>query len=120
MKQRRLKRTMVPVVYTIAIVAVLGIAYMIEGAISNNQFKDEDHYGYVSKTIFDDSEAVVATETKVMRPYLDSELQIVKSYYDYKADATSQENALISTRILICKIVVFLMVEKKTLMLLQF
>ncbi len=95
MKQRRLKRTMVPVVYTIAVVAVLGIAYMIEGAISNNQFKDEDHYGYVSKTIFDDSEAVVATETKVMRPYLDSELQIVKSYYDYKADAASQENALI-------------------------
>lgn len=94
-KQRRLKRTMVPVIYAVAVIAVLGVAYALEGVFSTKQFKDDDHYGYVSKTIFDNSEAVVSTETKIIRPYLDSEIKIVKSYYDYKADATVQEGSLI-------------------------
>jgi len=94
-KQRRLKRTMVPVVYSVAVVAVLGLAFVLERATSPSQFKDEDHYGYVSKTIFDETQAVVSTDTKVMRPYLDNEIKIVKNYYDYKAEASVQENSLI-------------------------
>ena len=86
---------MVPVIYTVAVIAVLGVAYALEGAFSTKQFKDEDHYGYVSKTIFEDTQAVVSTEMKVMRPYVDSEIKIVKSYYDYKAEAAVQENSLI-------------------------
>lgn len=95
MTQRKIKRTMIPVFYGVAIAAVIGSAYLIEGSLSNREFTNGDHYGYVSKTIFEDSEAVVNTDVSITRPYLDKEIKIVKDYYDYKADALKQENSII-------------------------
>lgn len=96
MVKRKLKKSVIPTLYACAIVAVLGCAYMIENAISNQQFNEDDHYGYVNKTIFDESVPVVnEKETKMIRPYKDTNVKVVKNYYDYKADSTQQENSLI-------------------------
>lgn len=95
MKQRRLKKSVIPFMYVGVIALVLGCAYLIEGLVSQEGFKDEDHYGYVSKTIFDDTVPVVNTDVIVMRPYTDPEIKVLKDYYDYKADTSKQENSLI-------------------------
>lgn len=95
MKQRRLKKSVIPFMYVGVIALVLGCAYLIEGFVNQEGFKDDDHYGYVSKTIFDNTEPVVNTDVVVMRPYTDPEIKVLKDYYDYKADTSKQENSLI-------------------------
>ena len=94
-KQRRLKKSVIPFVYVSAIVLVLGCAYMIESLVNQEGFKDEDKYGYVSETIFDNAEPVVNDDVIITRPYTDPDITVVKDYYDYKADSTKQENSLI-------------------------
>lgn len=96
MGKRKLKKSVIPMLYALAIVAVLGCAYMIENVISNQKFENDDHYGYVNKTIFDETVPVVGEQaTKMIRPYTDTNVKIVKNYYDYKADSEKQQNSLI-------------------------
>ena len=95
MKNRKLKSNIVPIIYGLVAILGIGSAYLIENMLNNAVFKEEDHYGYVSETITEEEVPVVNTEPTLIRPYNDTELKILKNYYDYKADETSQQNALI-------------------------
>ena len=95
MKHRRIKPKMIPVIYGLIALVAIGSAYLIENALKQSAFKDEDHYGYVTKTIMEEEVPVVNTQPTIIRPYNDTEIKVLKSYYDYKADETSQQNALI-------------------------
>lgn len=95
MVKRRLKKSVIPLFYALAIVAVLGCTYLIERAMNTEQFKDEDHYGHVNKTVFDDSAPVVDEQQTIIRPYKDADIKIVKNYYDYKGTSEEQQNSLI-------------------------
>lgn len=95
MKKRRVKPKMIPVIYGgLAVLAVLG-AYAIESNFTHESFKDEEHYGYVTKTIMEEEFPVVNTGTTIIRPYNDTEIKVIKGYYDYKGDETTQQNSLI-------------------------
>lgn len=94
MTERRLKKSVIYGVYSLGIIALIGTIYLIEGSISKNNFKEDDTT-YVSKTIFDDTIPVIADDVKILRPYSDAEIKVVKSYYDYKADEESQKNSII-------------------------
>ena len=93
MEDRRLKKGVIYGIYSLGIVALIGTIYLIESSISNDSFKDEE-YTYVSKTIFDDSVPVMSEDTKIIRPYTDPDIKVVKGFYDYKAEGESQQNAL--------------------------
>ncbi len=95
MKNRKLKSNIVPIIYGLVAILGIGSAYLIENMLNNAVFKEEDHYGYVSETITEEEVPVVNTEPTLIRPYNDTELKVLKNYYDYKADETSQQNALI-------------------------
>lgn len=95
MKNRKLKSNIVPIIYGLVAILGIGSAYLIENMLNNAVFKEEDHYGYVSETITEEEVPVVNTEPTLIRPYNDPELKVLKNYYDYKADETSQQNALI-------------------------
>lgn len=95
MKNRKLKSNIVPIIYGLVAILGIGSAYLIENMLNNAVFKEEDHYGYVSETITEEEVPVVNTEPTLIRPYNDTEIKIVKNYYDYKADETSQQNAII-------------------------
>lgn len=95
MTERRLKRSVIYAVYALGIVSLIGTIYLIEGAMSNNSLVSDDEYEYVSKTIFDTTVPVVSEVTELTRPYKDSDVTILRNYYDYKADAASQEKSLI-------------------------
>lgn len=95
MTERRLKRSVIYAVYALGIISLIGTIYLIEGAMSNNSFKDDEEYDYVSKTVFDTTVPVVNEVKELTRPYKDQDITILRSYYDYKADSASQEKSLI-------------------------
>lgn len=96
MKSRRLKKNVVYVLYGLAAVALVGVVYAIQSATSSSSFKEEDSYQYVSKTIFDNVITVNTDEgIKVKKPYNDSDVKLLKGYYDYKGEADNQEKSLI-------------------------
>lgn len=95
MTERRLKRSVIYAVYALGIISLIGTIYLVEGAMSNNSFKEDEEYEYVSKTIFDTAVPVVNEVKELTRPYKDEDITILRSYYDYKADASSQEKSLI-------------------------
>lgn len=96
MTERRLKRSVIYAVYALGVISLIGTIYLIEGAMSNDNFKkNDDEFEYVSKTIFDTTVPVVNEIIELTRPYKDSDITILRNYYDYKADASAQEKSLI-------------------------
>lgn len=94
MKKRKLKKSIVFGIYGLSIIAVLSLAYGIDIAL-NKADVDDQTYGYVSKTIFDTHIPVVSTDVTIIRPYTDSQITILKDYYDYEAEETNQEKSII-------------------------
>lgn len=82
-------------IYSCAALLAFSTIYVVESNLLKGN-KPEERPAHVSKTIFEENIPVVNTEeTILIRPYTDQEIQIVKSYYDYQAEATIQENSLI-------------------------
>ncbi|MDD2377516.1 MAG: M23 family metallopeptidase [Bacilli bacterium] len=95
MKKTRLKKSAILTIYGISAVILLTSIYLIESMFFKGDFKDKDDYNYVSKTIFDDDVPVVSTSKVVVKPYIDKEIKVLKKYYDYKAEESTQKDALI-------------------------
>lgn len=96
MKNRKLKKPVIYTGYALGFVLLVALIYLIEGAVSNAIFKPRDEdYDYISETIIDDDIPVVSVKDKIARPYIDSEVKIVKNFYDYQAEAKKQESSLI-------------------------
>ena len=96
MKKRVLRKWVVYGVYALTFLSVFSSIYFIEKSLApENTFNNDKDYIYVSKTIFDDEVPVVATATQIIRPYKATDIDIAKNYYDYKADAQSQQKALL-------------------------
>lgn len=94
MANRRLKKSVIYGIYSLAFIAMIGLIYLVESNIPKKQFNNNE-YSYVSKTIFDDIIPVVKTEEKIIRPYTADDVKIIKTYYDYKGEETSQQNSII-------------------------
>ena len=90
---RRLKKSVVYSLYGLSFILLL-CGVILFGIVSKQSISPV--YDYVSKSIFDYEEVkVVNAEDKLIRPYTDNTVKIVKEYYDYKGEETSQENSLI-------------------------
>lgn len=97
MESRRIKKSAVYAIYSIGIIALIGTIYLIETSIAKDSFKEnDDNYGYVSKTIFDETVPVMneANGVQLIRPYTDEKVKIVKNYYDYKGEEGTQKNSI--------------------------
>ncbi len=95
MENRKLKKSVIYGIYSLMVIALVGTIYLVEKSISNAKFKDSDYVTrYVSTTIFDESIPVIAADTKIIRPYNDENVKIVKNFYDYKGDAENQKNSI--------------------------
>lgn len=93
MENRRLKKSVVYLLYGLGFVLLVGVAFTIENVFTKKTF--DDKLTYVSKTVFDEVVPVVATDYKVIRPINKSEIQVVYGYYDYKADEENQKNSIL-------------------------
>lgn len=92
--KRQLKQSVVYGLYALSFALLIGGIVVL--SFSTKQ-KNEQEDKLVSKGILDYEEKipVVNTETKIIRPYTDTEVKMVKSFYDYKAEAEQQEQSLI-------------------------
>ena len=92
--KRQLKKSVVYSLYGISFALLLSGVVLL--AVATKE-ASKPVFDYVSKSIFDYEEQikVVSTGEKILRPYSDSTVKIVKDYYDYSADTAKQENSLI-------------------------
>ena len=94
MRRRKLKPYVLP---TLMIIAITGIIFGT--AMLSNSLKNKDTYeeptSYVNDTILEENQAVINETTKMINPYTDTTVTIGKNYYDYKADAKTQEKSII-------------------------
>ena len=101
MKRRKLKPFVVPLMYIASIAMLFGSVYFIERLINHNVFQS-DKVEEVEDVIYDEENEnytndvpVVNTDPTIIRPYTNGGVKIVKNYYDYQADAESQEGAIV-------------------------
>ena len=94
MKKYRLKKTAVVVFGGISLLAFLGTMFVVEKSFFEG-ILDEPDYDYVSQTIFEDDIPVVNTTPTIIRPYTDTNVKIVKDFYDFQADEEKQKNSII-------------------------
>jgi len=92
-KKIRLRPFVLPMLYLIIIVGLMWITSLSYNGVTTN----DEELTYVSSTIFDFSIPVLSTnsETKIIKPFTSTEVKVEKSYYDYKAENSNQENAII-------------------------
>jgi stage II sporulation protein Q len=92
MEHRRIKKSAIYLLYSLGFVLLVGVAYLIEGAFTHNSLSDDIQY--VSDTIMDDQiKPVIAADVKILRPYKDENVKILKNYYQGTED--SQVNSII-------------------------
>lgn len=99
MKNRRIKSFFVPVIYGTLVVMFL-VSMFFAGKITNNLLfsKKDNNVKYVDGEIIDSGDRnipVVSTSKTIVKPYLDSDVYLVKGFYDYKGDSDSQEKSII-------------------------
>lgn len=94
MKKYKLKKPAVVAIYGLSIVAFLGTMFVLEKSFFEQDLSKDD-YDYVSQTIFDEDVPVVNTSATIIRPYTDTEVKIIKDFYDYQADSEKQKNSII-------------------------
>lgn len=89
--KRRLKR---PVVYALSSIAFIALVATITYLGAN--VKKESSNDTIETGIFDTKESVpVNNEPVLIRPYLASDVTMVKGFYDFEADEKDQEKSLI-------------------------
>lgn len=93
--ERRLKKGVIYGIYSLGLIGLIGTIYLIENSIANKNLEDDDTT-YVTNTIFDDTVPVVADTTKIIRPYVDSNIKIYKKFYNHADSEESQKEAIIT------------------------
>lgn len=72
-------------------------SYLINNSLKVAESKLDDDYLYVSNEILTDNIVPVIKEDNktIIRPYKEENVTIAKSYYDYQAESSIQENSII-------------------------
>ena len=98
---RRLKRSVVYSLYALSICMLIGGIILLE--VNSKKLKNDNastnsdnNYQYVSKTGIDRKDIpVVSTKNTLIRPYNDTDIKVLKSFYDYKSTEDEQQNSII-------------------------
>lgn len=94
MKRRKLKPYVLPTFMILAITSIIFGTAMISNSLKTTNNNDEP-ISYVTNSILEEAEAVINTSKTMINPYTDTTVTIGKNYYDYKADAKTQEKSII-------------------------
>lgn len=95
MEKRKLKQEVVYAIYGLVIILLISLSYY--AFFSNSKLSEtKEDYTYVSKLFNDDVKSVVSTPKLIMRPFNNADVKVLKNFYDYKAEETTQENSIIN------------------------
>ena len=93
MTKRKLRGFVLPTLYTVTILVIMiGVGFLVSGLNDNYS-----NYVFGTKVMKDSVAPVVTTEEQnsIIKPYTDDSVSISKSFYDIKADESSQQKSLI-------------------------
>lgn len=91
-KKLKLRPFVIPLFYTIFVVALLITVTVNE---KNYQKEEVDDLTYVTSSIFDTYIPVINMEAKILRPYTNSSVTIGKDYYSTNDNLENQNNSII-------------------------
>ena len=94
MKRRKLKQGVWISLYLILIVGIVASAFALRTAM-NSVPRDDDDLDYVSSSILEEDVPVINEVEKMVKPYTAEGVSVAKTYYDYQADAASQEKSIV-------------------------
>ena len=97
MKKLRLKKGAIIGAYLIAFSLTGMSAFFVSQNMQANNPTEED-IEYVNSSIIDDDEKdreVIKEDVKMVKPYTDDNVQVLKYFYDYQANADSQEKSIL-------------------------
>ena len=98
MYNRKNKDVIIPIIYGVCVLALVVSMYFV-GVIANKYlFNKSGDLQYVDGEITENLDRdipVVSTPSIIVRPYLNNDVKLAKSFYDYKADSESQERSII-------------------------
>ena len=99
MEGRRIKKSVIYVMYVIAILLILSSIYLMELNSEASFKKEETPLTYVSKSIFDETLSVISpitnTEEKLIKPFISDKVEINKNFYSYEDENENQKNSII-------------------------
>lgn len=95
-KKLKLKESVVRGLYLILVLTVvIGSTLLVKTMKEEKTTSEEQDYEYVSETPIVNEEVPVINEVnKMLKPYINDNVKIGKSFYDYKAESTQQENSI--------------------------
>ncbi len=98
MIKKRLKDAMVPGMYLIVIALFIVCLFMINDVVKGFILKDNSGGKMVDDEIVNTDNSyipVVASEPEIIKPFMNEGVSVYKDFYDYKGEASGQENAII-------------------------
>jgi len=97
MNKRNLKLYAVPIIYVLAILMFGTSMFFIQRIVNNNRFVSPEIMEYVDSEIVTDNEyiPVVSQVASILRPYLNGDVKVNKTFYNYEDEASNQENSII-------------------------
>ena len=95
MKKRKLKKFVIPILYSIPVVAILLTIALVDTTTSSKVVKEDENYRYVNSSIFTGNIPVVAEEKVIVKPYKLDKVEISKKFYDINSIDEEKENSLI-------------------------
>jgi stage II sporulation protein Q len=94
MKGYKLKKPAYFLIFTVIFVLVLTVVYAVDVSFNKKQ-NNEVKETYTEVPVYEDNIPVITTDIIINRPYVDSNVKILKGFYDHNADESSQENSII-------------------------
>ena len=91
MTQRKVKKSVVNALYIFSAVLLVSLFTISEYKLAHKPEKQS----YINKTIFQNEIPVVAQKEVIVRPYVDTAIQIATNYYNKNDDEETQKNSLI-------------------------
>ena len=92
MIKKKIRLKIVPVMF-IALVLIPAIIATI--VLNVNMQEEPTNPDYINEEVIEEIIPVINTTRKIIRPYQDKGVKILKSYYDYKSDENLQKNSII-------------------------
>lgn len=94
MKKLKIKK---PVIYSACIAVSLAlIGGLMYANISKQDLKPEEDLIYVSRLFDDNVISVVSTPNVIVRPYTNTNVKALNTFYDYQSDENTQQNSIIN------------------------
>lgn len=97
MNKRNLKLYAVPIIYVLALFMFGTSMFFIQKIVNNKRFVTPEIMEYVDREIVTDNEyiPVVNQVATILKPYLNGNVKINKTFYDYLDESSNQENSII-------------------------